>query len=87
MQLAMSLQGQAQRNRIVTSNELVMEYGYTLHRLVGKVFPNIPHNCQEQWVLDQFVMGLGRPELKRHVQFGHPKSLNEAISLAMKYEF
>ena len=94
MQLAMSLQGQAQRvlgdvahygetdyydsllnelsrtfnpverettyriefwNRIRRSNETVMEYGYTLHRLAVRGFPNIPHNYQEQWVLDQFV--------------------------------
>ena len=47
---------------------------------------NIPHDCQEQWVLDQFVLGLDRPELKKHVQFGHPRTLNEAISLAMEYE-
>ena len=63
-----------------------MEYGYTLHRLAVRAFPNIPHNCQEQWVLDQFVMGLDRPELKRYVQFGHPRTLNEAISLAIEYE-
>ena len=125
MQLAMSLQGQAQRvlgdvahyggtedyecllhelsrrfnpverettyriefrNRVRKANESVMEFGYTLRRLAVRAFPNIPHDCQEQWVLDQFVLGLDRPELKKHVQFGHPRTLNEAISLAMKYE-
>ena len=29
-------------------------------------------------------LGLYRPELKRHVQFGHPRTLNEFISLAME---
>ena len=125
MQLAMSLQGQAQRvlgdvahyggtedyecllhelsrrfnpverettyriefrNRVRKASESVMEFGYTLRRLAVRAFPNIPHDCQEQWVLDQFVLGLDRPELKKHVQFGHPRTLNEAISLAMEYE-
>ena len=125
MQLAMSLQGQAQRvlgdvahyggtedyecllhelsrrfnpverettyriefrNRVRKANESVMEFGYTLRRLAVRAFPNIPHDCQEQWVLDQFVLGLDRPELKKHVQFGHPRTLNEAISLVMEYE-
>ena len=36
--------------------------------------------------MDQFITGLDRPELKRHVQFGHPRTLNEAISLAMEFE-
>ena len=125
MQLAMSLQGQAQRvlgdvayygrgedyetlvgelsrrfnpverettyrlefrNRVRRLNETVMEYGYSLRRLAIKAFPNIPYHCQEEWVLDQFITGLNRPELKRHVQFGHPRNLNEAISLAMEFE-
>ena len=74
------------RNRVRKANESVMEFGYTLRRLAVRAFPNIPHDCQEQWVLDQFVLGLERPELKKHVQFGHPRTLNEAISLAMEYE-
>ena len=45
------------RNRIRRSNESVMEYGYTLRRLAVRAFPNILHDCQEQWVLDQFVWG------------------------------
>ena len=32
------------------------------------------------------VTGLNNHELKRHVQFGHPKNLNEAIALALEYD-
>ena len=74
------------RNRFRQSQESVMQYGYALRRLASKAFPNIPNDCQEQWVLDQFVIGLNNHELKRHVQFGHPKNLNEAIALALEYE-
>ena len=43
-------------------------------------------NAQEQWVLDQFVNGLGNSEIRKHVQFAHPRKLHEAISLATEYE-
>ena len=29
---------------------------------------------------------MGSVEIQRHVQFGHPKSLNDAVSLAVEYE-
>ena len=74
------------QNRICRPNESVMEYEYILCRLAVRAFPNIPHNCQEQWVLDQFVIDLGRPELKRTGQFGHLRTLNESISLASEYK-
>ena len=74
------------RARLKKSNETAMEYGYALRRLGSKAFPNISRECQEQLVLDQFVMGLVNIELKRHVQFGHAKDLNQAISLAAEFE-
>ena len=74
------------RNRVRQSQESVMQFGYALRRLASEAFPSIPNDCQEQWVLDQFVIGLNNHELKKHVQFGHPKNLNEAIALALEYE-
>ena len=50
------------------------------------MFPSIPNECLEQWVLDQFVIGLNNHKLKTHVKFGHPKNLNEAFALALEYE-
>ena len=55
------------RNRVHQSQESVMQFGYALRRLAIKAFPSIPNDCQEQWVLDQFVIGLNNHELKRHV--------------------
>ena len=37
-------------------------------------------------VIDQFITGIGNYELQKHVQFGHPKSINAAIGLATEYE-
>ena len=74
------------RNRFRKANESVTEFAQALKRLVCKAFPNMPANALEQWVLDQFTLGLGNVELQRYVQFGHAKELNEAISLAIEYE-
>jgi hypothetical protein len=74
------------RNRFRKSSESVSQYAQSLSRLVSKAFPSMPTVAQQQWVLDQFTLGLGSVELQRHVQFGHPRSLNEAISLAIEFE-
>ena len=63
-----------------------MQFGYALRRLASKVFPGISLNAKEQWILDQFINGLGNAEIRKHVQFAHPKNLHEAISLATEYE-
>ena len=74
------------RSRFRKPTESITQYAQSLNRLVSKAFPNMPSNAQQQWVLDQFTLGLGSVDLQRHVQFGHPKELNEAISLAIEYE-
>ena len=74
------------RNRMRRPNEPITQFAQNLNRLALKAFPNMPTNAQQQWVLDQFTMGIGNIELQRHVQFGHPNSLNEAISLAIEFE-
>ena len=74
------------RNRMRQTSETAMQYGYALKRLALKAFPQMSLSAQEQWVMDQFCAGLGNIDLRRHVQFGHPKTLNDAISLAVEYE-
>ena len=74
------------KGRMKKSVESIMQYGYALRRLAVKAFPSISTDCQEQLILDQFISGLVSVDIKRHVQFGHPKNLNEAISLAVEYE-
>ena len=74
------------RNRIRKESESPMQFGYSLKRLAVKAFPNINMEAQEQWVLDQFINGLGNIEIRKHVQFAHPANLHEAISLATEFE-
>ena len=74
------------RNRTKRENETPMQFGYALRRLASKAFPGISLHAQEQWVLDQFMTGLGGADIRKHVQFAHPKNLHEAISLATEFE-
>ena len=66
--------------------ESATDYGYHLNRLAQKAYPNLTLNQLEIHVIDQFINGLANFELQKHVQFGHPKTLHEAISLATKFE-
>jgi len=74
------------RSRTRKPNEAIIQYAQELKRIAMKAFPNMSSDAQQQWVLDQFGLGLGNIDLQRHVQFGHPKELNDAISLAIEYE-
>lgn len=74
------------RNRARKPKETIMQFGYELRRLAVKAFPKLPLLSREQWVMDQFSNGLLDDDTRMHVQFGHPKTLTEAISLAVEYE-
>ena len=66
--------------------ESASDYGYHLNRLAQKAYLNLTLNQLEVHVIDQFITGLNNYELQKHVQFGHPKSLYEAIGLATEFE-
>lgn len=63
------------RNRRRKFGASVADYGYTLRRLASRAFPSFPLEMREGLTVEQFVSGLGSQELKRYVQFSHPKSL------------
>lgn len=46
------------RVRKCMREETVFEYGYSLNRLANRTFPNIPIANSENWVIDQYKMGL-----------------------------
>ena len=62
------------------------EYGYNLSKLAQKAYPNLTLDQLEVHVIDQFINGLGHHELRKHVQFRHPRTLHEAIGPATEYE-
>ena len=68
------------RNRRRKKDESPSVFGFVLGRLSLKAFPTLPYSA-----LDQFIAGLGCPELQKFVQFQHPKTLEAAINLAIEY--
>jgi hypothetical protein len=74
------------RNRMRKPEESPMMFGHCLRRLAGKAFPKISMDDREYWVIDQFVNGLRNSETKKHVLFGRPKTINDAVALAIEAE-
>ncbi|KAL4218975.1 hypothetical protein ACF0H5_021561 [Mactra antiquata] len=74
------------RNRKQNRQESASDFGYALQRLCLIAFPRINAEAREIYVIDQFINGLYRPELRSHVQFRHPSTLHEAIAYAVEYE-
>ena len=67
------------RNRKWKKDENLVEYGCALRRLATKAYPKLSNADIEPLVVDQFIFGMGsRTELQKHIQFGHPKTLDEA---------
>ena len=74
------------RNRRQNRSESAAEFGYALQKLSTKAYPNVQSNAREMYVIDQFVHGLTRPELRSHVQYRHPSTIDAAIALATEFE-
>ncbi|KAK3090931.1 hypothetical protein FSP39_015821 [Pinctada imbricata] len=74
------------RNRRREKNESSAEFGYSLKRLAQQAYPDSPLSSQENQIIDAYINGLGNHELRKHVQFSHPKTLEQAIALATEYE-
>lgn len=74
------------RSRRRQKGESPTDYGYSLRRLGCLAFPDIPSNWREPFIIDQFITGVGTPDLRKHISFKHPKTLDSAIALAVEYE-
>jgi hypothetical protein len=74
--------GSRKRNK----GENPSDYGYALRRLGCLAFPEMTYNDREINVLEQFINGIGNATIHDHVIFYHPKTLEEAISLAIEFE-
>ena len=74
------------RYRKREKGESVSDYGYQLTRLARKAYPTLTLSQLDTQVIDQFINGIGNHDLRKHVQFGHPKTMHEAIGLATEYE-
>ena len=74
------------RMRKKQKSESISDYAYALRRLVSRAFPKLPMGARDELSTEQFILGLPSSEMQRHVQFGHPSTLDAAISLAVEYE-
>ena len=66
--------------------ESIGEFGFALSRLASAAFSPMTPESREILIIDQFIAGLPSNDMKKHTQFHHPKTLQEAISLATEYE-
>ena len=74
------------RRKTKTKEESFLEFGHRLRRLAIRAFPKINHESREELVVDQFLMGLIDPEMRRHVSLAHPRNVDQAITLATEFE-
>ena len=74
------------RNRVKHKDESVADYGFALNRLANSAYPRMPQEAREDLTIDQFISGLPSKDLKRHIQFGRPPTLDKAIALATEFE-
>ena len=74
------------RQRKCHQNESATEFAMALRKLVNQAYPNMDAQAKEVILIDQFISGLQTVEAQRHVQFGHPHTLNMAMSLAEEFE-
>jgi len=68
------------------NGESIEEFGSDLQRLLRKGFSFTDKESGNELLIDQFVTGLVAQELMAYVHFGHPATLDEAISLAIEFE-
>jgi hypothetical protein len=66
--------------------EAPTSFAFALKRLLARAYQEQDSQAREVIVIEQFLSGLNSIELRRHVQFGHPCTLNSAVSLAEEYE-
>ena len=46
----------------------------------------MPRDARDVFAIDHFIHGLRSNDMKQHVHFNYPKTLDEAITLAVEYE-
>ncbi len=73
------------RKRVRNKGEKLVDFGHDLTRLCRKAFPNMERAARELFVMEHFKLGLD-PDLRRHVQFQHPSTLEQAIVAGLEYE-
>ena len=74
------------RDKRLHQSESISQYGYSIRRLVTLAYPEMPRDARDVFATDHFIHGLSSNDMKKHVHLNHPKTLDEAITLAVEYE-
>ena len=74
------------KTRIKKKDESISEYGFALSRLAISAYPRMSQKDREEIVIDQFINGLPFWDLQKHVKFGKPENIDQALALATEYE-
>ena len=74
------------RARSRKRGESLPELASEIRRLVVKAYPNVSSEVREEIGRDQFIESLDLPEVRMQVRRAKPKSLGEALSLALEEE-
>jgi hypothetical protein len=66
--------------------ETIADFGRDMTKLSRKAFPRVPSNQMDELIIDAFCNGMQDEDMKRHVLFRHPQTMDRAIALATEYE-
>jgi hypothetical protein len=74
------------RNRVKTKEETLQELAHDIRRLVRLAYPKAPVRTHNDLTKDQFIEALGDSEIRWSVFQARPKSITEALKVAMELE-
>jgi hypothetical protein len=74
------------RNRVKSKEETLQELAHDIRRLVRLAYPKAPVRTHEDLTKDQFIEALGDSEIRWSVFQARPKSITEALKVAMELE-
>ena len=67
-------------------SETYLEMGNSIRTLARKAYPTLSNNVRDELAKDQFLRGLDKTELALKVRHANPKTLDEAIRMALESE-
>lgn len=74
------------RQRRRKKGESLLDLGQELRKLMRHAYPHAGQDQQEEQVIDRFIEALGDKHQRTEVRRGRPKTLEEAIHIAMDAE-
>ncbi|CAH1797776.1 unnamed protein product, partial [Owenia fusiformis] len=74
------------KNKLRGGKETLEELAQEVRKLSREAFRGIPRETLEYFAMTSFIYALNDKDLEWHVQSSNPKTLNDALTGALKYE-